>query len=145
MVRIILRSITTTLVLRSALPSLSKDARVSKDGHKRDRACGHPSRRPRQERGLLRMRSEGGECGVRYDWFHGIAPLDAEPRLYPRRFFGAIMRLSILIAACVTLLATSQSTQARITKIKITRIESPTFDGRVFGNVGPYEKLAGNV
>src|SRR5215467_4817966 len=43
MVRIILRSITTTLVLRSALLSLSKDARVSKDGHKRDRACGHPS------------------------------------------------------------------------------------------------------
>src|SRR5258708_9571571 len=37
---------------------LSKDARVSKDGHKRDRARGHPSRRPREERGLLRMRSE---------------------------------------------------------------------------------------
>jgi hypothetical protein len=55
------------------------------------------------------------------------------------------MRLSILIAACVTVLATSQSTQAGITKIKITRIESPTFDGRVFGNVGPYEKLAGHV
>src|SRR6266853_398619 len=31
------------LVLRSALLSLSKDARVSKDGHKRDRAPGHPS------------------------------------------------------------------------------------------------------
>ena len=34
-------------------------ARVSKDGHRRDRARGgHPSRRPREERGLLRMRSE---------------------------------------------------------------------------------------
>ncbi len=33
-------------------------ARFSKDGHKRDRARGHPSRRPRKERGLLRMRSE---------------------------------------------------------------------------------------
>src|SRR5215471_15018272 len=43
-------------------------ARVSKDGHKRDRARGHPSRRPREERGLLRMRSEGGVCDVRYDW-----------------------------------------------------------------------------
>src|SRR6266478_116706 len=32
-------------------------ARVSKDGHLRDRARGHPSRRPREERGLLRMRS----------------------------------------------------------------------------------------
>ena len=30
-------------------------ARVSKDGHKRDRARGHPSRRPREERGLLRL------------------------------------------------------------------------------------------
>src|SRR5579871_627445 len=47
------------LVLRSALLSLSKDARVSKDGRRRDRARGHPSRRPREERGLLRMRYEG--------------------------------------------------------------------------------------
>src|SRR5260370_923860 len=31
------------LVLRRALLSLSKDARVSKDGHRRDRARGHPS------------------------------------------------------------------------------------------------------
>src|SRR5258707_8713724 len=30
-------------------------ARVLKDGHKQDRARGHPSRRPRKERGLLRM------------------------------------------------------------------------------------------
>src|SRR5712675_1606324 len=54
---------------------LSKDARVSKDGHKRDRARGHPSRRPREERGLLRMRSEGLDSSVRCDWFHGIDPL----------------------------------------------------------------------
>jgi len=37
-----------SLVLRSALLSLSKDARVSKDGHRRDRAGVHPSRRPRK-------------------------------------------------------------------------------------------------
>src|SRR5258708_30154718 len=55
---------------------LSKDARVSKDGHRRDRARGHPSRRPREERGLLRMRSEGLNSIVRYDWFHGIGLLD---------------------------------------------------------------------
>src|SRR6202040_2786026 len=61
---------------RSALLSLSKDARVSKDGHRRDRACSHPSRRPREERGLLRMRSEGLIASVRYDGFHGIDPLD---------------------------------------------------------------------
>src|SRR5262249_19745683 len=38
---------------------LVEGCRVSKDGHRRDRACGHPSRQPRKERGLLRMRSEG--------------------------------------------------------------------------------------
>jgi hypothetical protein len=43
------------------------------------------------------------------------------------------------------LLATFQTAQARITKIKITRIESPTFEGRSFGNVGQYEKLVGRV
>ena len=61
---------------------LSKDARVSKDGRKRDRTRGHPSRRPREEHGLLRMRSEGLISIARYDWFHGIDPLerpDARP------------------------------------------------------------------
>src|SRR5260370_19477135 len=56
---------------------LSKDARVSKDDHRRDGACGHPSRRPRQERGLLRMRSDGWISTVRCDWFHGIDRLVA--------------------------------------------------------------------
>src|SRR6516165_825925 len=66
------------LILRSALLSLSKDARVlrfSKDGHKRERARGHPSRRPREERGLLKVRSEGLNSIVRCDWFHGIDPI----------------------------------------------------------------------
>src|SRR5262249_38683332 len=49
-------------------------ARVSKDGHTRVRARCHPSRRPREERGLLRMRSEGVNAIVRYDWFHGNDP-----------------------------------------------------------------------
>jgi len=65
-VRIISTS-SISLVLKSALLSLSKDARVSKDGHKRDRARGHPSRRPREERGLLRMRSESLISIVRCD------------------------------------------------------------------------------
>jgi hypothetical protein len=47
------------LILRSALLSLSKDARVSKDGHSLGSAWGHPSsfenlRTAAQERGLLR-------------------------------------------------------------------------------------------
>src|SRR5258708_35235437 len=40
-----------------------------------DRPRGHPSRRPREERGLLRMRSEGLISIVQYDWLHGIDPL----------------------------------------------------------------------
>ena len=31
--------------------------------------------------------------------------------------------------------------EAEITRIVITRVESPTFEGVSFGQVGPYEKL----
>src|SRR5258706_13990628 len=82
---------------------LSKDARISKDGHKRDHARGHPSRRPREERGLLRMRSEGLDSIARCDWFHGIDPLA------PMSFsVAAWRRLSFitLIAALLLHLAT---------------------------------------
>src|SRR5712671_276391 len=72
MVRIISIS-SISLVLRSR-PKVG----VSKDGHGRGCASGHPSRRPREERGLLRMRSEGLNSIVRYDWFHGIV-LDRVP------------------------------------------------------------------
>src|SRR5467141_1456869 len=102
MVRIVQIS-SIDLVVRSALLSLSKDARVSKDGHKRDRARGHPSRRPREERGLLRMRSEGLDSSVRCDWFHGIDPL-----AHMRFSIAAWRRLSFiaLIAALLLHLAT---------------------------------------
>ena len=33
--------------------------------------------------------------------------------------------------------------EAQITRIEFTRVESPTFEGRVFGDVGQYEKLVG--
>jgi len=35
--------------------------------------------------------------------------------------------------------------EARITRIQITRVESPTFEGTSFGTVGQYEKLVGRV
>ena len=35
--------------------------------------------------------------------------------------------------------------EARIIRIEITSVESPTFDGRIFGRVGPYEKLRGKA
>ena len=43
---------------------------------------GHPSRRPREERGLLRMRAEGLDPIVRYDWFHRIDLLECVPLLH---------------------------------------------------------------
>jgi hypothetical protein len=35
--------------------------------------------------------------------------------------------------------------EARITRIVIDRVESPTFDGASFGDVGPYEKIVGRA
>src|SRR5919109_38694 len=35
--------------------------------------------------------------------------------------------------------------EARITRIVIDRVESPTFDGVSFGDVGPYEKIVGHA
>jgi len=35
--------------------------------------------------------------------------------------------------------------EAKVTKIEITRVESPTFEGRSFGAVGQYEKLVGKA
>ena len=37
------------------------------------------------------------------------------------------------------------SAEAGITKIEITRVESPTFEGMAFGDVGPYEKIVGRA
>jgi len=45
--------------------------------------------------------------------------------------------------ASVAALATPAS--ARVTQIEIATTQSPTFDGVSFGNVGPYEKLAGRI
>jgi hypothetical protein len=42
-------------------------------------------------------------------------------------------------------LASGTESQAHITRIEIERVESPTFDGTTFGNVGQYEKLVGRA
>ena len=55
------------------------------------------------------------------------------------------MKFAGSIALLAAMLATFQTAQARITKITITRVESPTFEGQSFGTVGPYEKLVGRV
>lgn len=55
---------------------------------------------------------------------------------------GWLPRLGML-AACVLLGA--GSADARVTRIEITHIESPAFEGRHFGTAGPYEKLRGRA
>ena len=52
----------------------------------------------------------------------------------------AVRNLNGLIGL-VTLLVVPDA-QARITRIEISRVESPTFEGTSFGDVGPYQKLA---
>jgi len=48
------------------------------------------------------------------------------------------------LALCLVALS-SGAADARITKIQITRVEKPTFEGTSFGAVGPYEKLVGRA
>jgi alpha/beta hydrolase family protein len=57
------------------------------------------------------------------------------------------MRLKLLAAALLPLLASSPAVEARITKIvwDPARSESPTFGGTSFGSVGQYEKLRGTA
>src|ERR1700733_1503744 len=51
------------------------------------------------------------------------------------------MKVALAACACAVMLAYCQMAQARITRITITRVESPTFEGRSFAGVGQYEKL----
>src|SRR5262249_32847674 len=55
-------------------------------------------------------------------------------------------RLTLLAAAISgALLAAPRAASAHITRIEITQLESPTFGGASFGDVGPYEKLIGRA
>ena len=53
--------------------------------------------------------------------------------------------MHIFLIVLAMLLAAPSPSDARVTRIEIERVESPTFDGRSFGDVGPYEKLVGRV
>src|ERR1044071_3460813 len=54
-----------------------------------------------------------------------------------------LARAGIAVAALV--LGGAAPAHARITRIEITRVESPTFGGASFGNVGTYDKLVGRA
>ena len=57
----------------------------------------------------------------------------------------AAMRILLAAGVGCTLFALSAVAEARITRIEIAQIESPTFGGASFGAVGPYEKLVGRA
>ena len=61
------------------------------------------------------------------------------------RIRNALMAsVSTSLAVCAVAL-TPGAADARITKIEIARVESPTFEGKAFGSVGQYEKLVGRA
>ena len=45
----------------------------------------------------------------------------------------------------IALLAVPALVEARVTSVDVEVVESPTFEGRSFGDVGPYEKLRGRI
>jgi Alpha/beta hydrolase domain len=55
------------------------------------------------------------------------------------------LRLGTFVVMILATLGAPVLAQARITRIEITRIESPTFEGASFGTVGQYEKLVGRA
>ena len=57
-----------------------------------------------------------------------------------RRFRGAI-----LCAALTAVLVVPSLLEARVVRIEMELVETPTFEGHSFGDVGPYEKLVGRV
>lgn len=54
-------------------------------------------------------------------------------------------RLARAGIAAALVLGWVASADARITRIEITRVESPTFGGASFGSVGTYDKLVGRA
>jgi hypothetical protein len=55
--------------------------------------------------------------------------------------YAGLKRVIALLAAMLTL----PTVQARIVRIEITSVQSPTFEGKIFGKVGAYEKLRGKA
>ena len=55
------------------------------------------------------------------------------------------MKPKTFIALAAGAVLAAPLAEARITRIEITSVESPTFGGRTFGDVGAYEKLRGRA
>src|SRR5215470_11011948 len=62
-----------------------------------------------------------------------------------QRLSNALLTSTACLAAAGLVLATTATTQARVTRIAIEKRVSPAFDGASFGNAGQYETLAGKA
>lgn len=59
--------------------------------------------------------------------------------------FAHAMRIICSSFLCLTLITLTITAHARITRIEIEKVESPTFGGVSFGETGQYEKLTGKA
>src|SRR5439155_20580852 len=78
----------------------------------------------------------------------GVAAAVPSAALVLRAILGSLLVLAVEVAPTASgspKEAQTPTTAAGITSVEITRVESPTFDGRSFGEVGQYEKLVGGV
>ena len=57
----------------------------------------------------------------------------------------SILPRALLLTVLVGFLGEGGIVDARVVRVEITHVESPTFAGRSFGDVGLYEKLIGRV
>jgi len=65
-----------------------------------------------------------------------------------RKKYGVVMfatKSKFAVAALLALVIATSAAHARITRIVIDRVESPTFGGTSYGKVGQYEKLIGRA
>jgi hypothetical protein len=73
----------------------------------------------------------------RTEWLHS----KGEETMQMALTFGIHLAIALGILLC----AASGTAQARITRLEITRVESPAFNGASFGERGTYERLIGRA
>ncbi|RYE17126.1 MAG: hypothetical protein EOP45_16350, partial [Sphingobacteriaceae bacterium] len=60
-------------------------------------------------------------------------------------YFSSRSKLRLIVVFLFSVFGLTLNSKAAIVRIEITSVESPTFEGRIFGKVGPYEKLKGRA
>src|ERR1043165_5838542 len=72
-----------------------------------------------------------------------LRPTSRRSTMKTQAGMARLARSGIAVAALIC--GGTVSAQARITRIEIARVESPTFGGASFGSVGTYDKLVGRA